>query len=423
MEGTQMMHARKWVAGFAAASVLLLALAGCGGKKAENTPATDTASSTPAAAKHEPVAISVWSHLTEPEVAEVKKIADEWAAKTGNQVEVLADQTGFQEYAAAAQAGKGPDIMYGLAHDNLGTFWKAGLLEAVPANVINTADYEKVAIDAVSYDGKMFAVPVSMEAVALLYNKALVANPPKTWDEFMKVAKEKGFAYDIKNFYHAHGFIAGLGGYVFKNTGGGLDPKDVGLGNAGAISALKLFDEFVNVNKFMPADINGDMAKALFVGGKAGMYISGPWDIQAAKDAKIDLGVAPMPTLSNGKPFTPFVGVQAAFVATGSAHKAEAWDLMKYLQEKTPVPLFKTGNRFPVQKAMANNADVKANVLLAGFGASAANGVPMPNIPAMQTVWDPAGKAIDLVVTRKATPEKAAADAVKAINDAVAAQK
>jgi maltose-binding protein MalE len=144
---------------------------------------------------------------------------------------------------------------------------------------------------------------------------------------------------------------------------------------------------------------------------------------RGGKDAKIDLGVAPMPNLPNGKPFTPFVGVQAAFLAAGGAHKAEAWDLVKYLQEKTPLLLFKTGNRFPVQKSIEGSAEVKANVLLAGFGASAANGVPMPNIPAMATVWDPAGKAIDLVVTRKATPEKAAADAVKAINDAVAAQK
>jgi arabinogalactan oligomer/maltooligosaccharide transport system substrate-binding protein len=130
-----------------------------------------------------------------------------------------------------------------------------------------------------------------------------------------------------------------------------------------------------------------------------------------------------MPTLPNGKPFTPFVGVQAAFVGSGTKHKAEAWDLMKYLQERTPMPLFKTGNRFPVQKKVAASADVKANALLAGYGASAANGMPMPNIPAMSVVWEHAGKMIDLVVTKQTTADKAGADAVKAINDAVAAMK
>ncbi|HYG58398.1 MAG TPA: extracellular solute-binding protein, partial [Symbiobacteriaceae bacterium] len=181
--------------------------------------------------------------------------------------------------------------------------------------------------------------------------------------------------------------------------------------------------DFINTHGLFPADVNGDMAKAKFVSGKSALYLSGPWDIGAAKDAGIDFGIAPMPTLPNGKPFTPFVGVQSAFVSASSKHKAEAWDLMKYLQEKTPLPLFKTGNRFPVQKAFKENAEVKANAALAGFGASAANGVPMPNIPAMATVWEPAKKMIELVITKAATPDKAGADAVTAISDAVKAQK
>ncbi|HLN64941.1 MAG TPA: maltose ABC transporter substrate-binding protein [Symbiobacteriaceae bacterium] len=410
---------RKWIASIAAASVVMAALAGCGGAKQEPTPATP---GTPAAPKGG-ASLVIWSHLTEPEVAEVNKLAQEWATSTGNKVEVLADQTGFQEFSAAASAGKGPDIMYGLPHDNLGTFQKAGFLEPVPAGVINNADYEKVSLDAVSYDGKLYAVPVSMEAVGLLYNKKMVPNAPKTWDEFVKAAQDKGFVYDIKNFYFSYGFIGGMGGYVFKANNGALDPKDVGLGNEGAQKALALMDDFVNKYKLMPLDINGDMAKATFVGGKAGMYISGPWDIKAATDAGIDLGVAPMPTLPNGKPFTPFVGVQAAFVSSGSKNKAAAFDLVKYLNEKTPMPLFKTGNRFPVQTKVAQSADVKANVALTGFGASAANGVPMPNIPAMSTVWEPAGKMIDLFLSKQVDAKKAGADAVKAINDAVAAMK
>ena len=32
---------------------------------------------------------------------------------------------------------QGPDIMFGLAHDNLGTFQKAGLLAEVPEGIIN----------------------------------------------------------------------------------------------------------------------------------------------------------------------------------------------------------------------------------------------------------------------------------------------
>ncbi len=412
------MRARKLMAGLLASLTAVALLAGCGGQKATNQ--------APASAeqpKKAPVSLVVWSHLTQPEVDEVNKIAQQWAEKTGNKVEVLFDQSDFQAYAAAAQAGQGPDILYGIAHDNLGTFQKAGLLAEVPSGVINKDDYPSVTIDAVSYDGKMYAAPIGIESIGLLYNKALVSTPPKNWDEFIKIAKEKGFTYDVTNFYFSWGFIAGNGGYVFKNTGGGLDPKDVGLATDGAKAGLKLIGDLVNTYKFMPMDITGDVAKSRFLSGKAAMYLSGPWDIQAAKDAKIDVGVAPMPTLPNGKPFIPFIGVYAGFVNSGSRHQPEAWDLMKYLRENDALVLFKTGSRFPANKTAQTLPEVAGNPIATGFGQSALNGVPMPNIPAMSQVWEPAKKMLELVTQKKATVDQASADAVKAINDAVAAMK
>jgi arabinogalactan oligomer/maltooligosaccharide transport system substrate-binding protein len=407
---------KKWIAGAMAVSLMAMGLAGCGAKQETKSGGTNET-------KTEAKKLVVWSHLTQPEVDELKKLAEEWGKKNNATVEVLFDQTGFKEFAAAAQAGQGPDIMYGLPHDNLGEFWKANLLDPVPDGVINKADYEPLTIDAVSYDGKMFAVPVSFEAIGLFYNKKLVPEAPKTWDEFMKLAKEKGFQYDVKNFYFSYGFIGGLGGYVFKNTGGALDPKDVGLANDGAKAGFKLLGDFVNTHKLMPSDVSGDMAKKNFIDGKIAFYLSGAWDVADIQKAGVDFGVAPMPTLENGKPFQPFVGVQAAFVNAGSKNKKEAWDLIKYLQENAALPLFKTGNRIPAQKKFQEHADVKANALLAGFMASAKNGVPMPNIPAMGAVWTPVGDAINLVVTGKAQPAQAAENAVKAINEAVSQMK
>ncbi len=412
------MRARKLMAGLLATVTVVALLAGCSGQKPTEPPGSSAEQTGKA-----PVSLVVWSHLTQPEVDEVNKVAQQWAQKTGNKVEVLFDQGDFQAYAAAAQAGQGPDIMYGIAHDNLGTFQKAGLLAEVPDGVVNKDDYPPVTIDAVSYSGKMYAVPIGIESIALMYNKALVQTPPKTWDEFIRVAQEKGFTYDVTNFYHSFGFIAGYGGYVFKNTGGGLDPNDVGLATDGAKAGLKLINDLVNTYKFMPMDITGDVAKSQFLSGKAAMYLSGPWDIQAAKDAKIDVGVAPMPALPNGKPFVPFIGVYAGFVNSGSQHQPEAWDLIKYLRENDPMVLFKTSSRFPANKKFQTLPEVAADPIATGFGQSSLNGTPMPNIPAMSQVWEPAKKMLEMVTQKKASVDQASADAVKAIKDAVAAMK
>lgn len=413
------MSKKKWIAGLAAASILATVVAGCGTKKQE-TPQTP-AQNTPAPAKGGKK-ILVWSHLQEPEVNEIRTLAEQWAKETGNTVEVVLDQTGFQEFATAATAGAAPDIMYGIAHDNLGTFWKAGLLDEVPAGTINDADYVQASLDAVNFEGKRYGVPVSMESYALFYNKKLVPTPPKTWAEFETIANEKGFQYDAKNFYFSYGFLGGEGGYVFGKKDGALNKEDVGLATPGAVSGLKLIGDFATKYKWMPADISGEMAKANFQAGTSAFYLSGPWDVADMRKAGVDLAIAPMPTMPSGKPFQPFVGVQAGFVWANSKVKAEAWELTKYLQQHSPMPLFKTGNRIPVQKKVAESAEVKANADLAAFGQSAANGIPMPNIPAMGTVWDPGAKALDLVITGKNNAQSAADDAVKTIKDAIKAQ-
>lgn len=44
--------------------------------------------------------------------------------------------------------------------------------------------------DAVRYNGKLIAYPIAVEALSLIYNKDLVPNPPKTWEEIPALDKE-----------------------------------------------------------------------------------------------------------------------------------------------------------------------------------------------------------------------------------------
>lgn len=411
------MQKRKWLAGILATVLAAGVLAGCTSKT--EAPKTTT---TPAPEAKKSVEITVWTKF-QNETDAVKKVSEEWAKKTGNKVNVIYFEQGFQEFLPIAAAGKGPDVYFGLPHDNLGTFQKAGLLDAVPAGTLNASDYHKVSIDAVSFDGKMYAVPVTTEAVALIYNKKLVPEAPKTWDDFIKVAKEKGFAYDVRNFYFSYGFIGGSGGFVFESKGGALDPKSVGLGNDGGKAGLQLVADLSFKHGLFPADANYDYMQGRFEGGKLGMMLNGPWGIDGAKKANIDVAVAPMPTLPNGKPFNPFVGVYAGFVASASQKKEASWDYLKYMLENAPLPMYTAGKRLPAKLAFQQSPEVKADAIGQGFLASAANGTPMPNIPAMSTVWDPAASMISLVLDKKADVNKATADAVKAINERVAALK
>lgn len=406
-------------------SIAALIAAACGQPAAAPSPtaaATAAATATPKPA----VELLVWSHLQPPEIDAIDKVAQAWAQSTGNKVKVVLDTGDFDAAVTAIQGGKGPDLMYGLPHDNLGKFQKAGQLAAVPSGTIDTGAYVPQSIAAVSYEGKLLAVPVSMEAVALFYRTDKVKEVPKTFEDLRAAAKGGlGFRYDVKNFFFSYGFIGASGGYVFKDKGGGnLDPSDIGLGNDGAKAAYKLLQDMVVTDKLMPADENYDNSKAAFISGKSAFLINGPWEVDNFKKANIQFAVAKMPTVS-GKPFNPFLGIQAAFVnAKASAEKqAAAFALLKKLQTDLPLQLFKVGNRIPVQKAVLDNAEVKSNANLAAFAASAQDATPMPNIAAMGAVWGPAGSALDLLAQNKLTPAAAADKIVKEVKEGIAQQK
>ncbi|GKU25725.1 maltose ABC transporter substrate-binding protein [Clostridium folliculivorans] len=395
------------------ALVISSAFIGCG-KKDDSTAAKDSKGGKE---------LVVWSHLMTNEVKELDKIAQQWAKETGNKVKVVEDKGDFQAYIQASQSSKGPDIMYGLANDNLGTFQKAGVLAEVPSGVIDKSKFaSQSVIDAVTLQGKQYAVPIAMETYALFYNTDKVKEVPKSMDELVTKAKEVGFKYDVNNFYYSYAFLAANGGYVFKNNNGSLDAKDIGLNNDGAVKGYQFIQDLVVKNKFMSADIKGDGAKGDFQAGKIGFYISGPWDVKGFQDAKVPFKVVPLPQ-TNGKATPSFMGVQTAFVSSKSKNQDTAWELMKYLNDKTPLVLFETGNRIPVLNDALNSDKFKASETAVQFAEQAKVAQPMPNIPEIQAMWTPGANNLQLLTAGKVDAKKAADTTVEQIKQGIAQQK
>jgi len=394
-------------------ALLMGTLAGCGGATKETSSGSAGGDKT----------ITVWSHLNTQEVEELNKIAEKWGKEKSVTVKVLEDKSDMQSYAQAANSAKGPDIMFGLANDNLGTFQKAGLLSEVPSGVIDESKYtSKQVIDAVTLGGKQYAVPIAQETVSLFYNKDKVKDVPKTMEELVTKAKEVGFEYDVNNFYTSYGLISAQGGYVYKNNGGTLDPKDIGLGNEGAIKGYQFIQDLVVKDKFMAPDINGDIAKGDFQSGKAAFYISGPWDIAGFKEAGVNFDVVPMPTLG-GKPVTTFLGVQTAFVSEKSANKDLAWDLVKYLTENSTDLLIEKGNRIPATKAGVDGDLFKKSANMVAFSEQAKNATPMPNIPEVQAMWTPGADGLKALTSGTMDPKAVGDQIVTQVKEGIAQQK
>ena len=369
--------------------------------------------------------ITIW--CSEKQVDVLQRLGAEYKAKTGIDVEVQQMDFGSikPKFLNAAQAGNGPDIIVG-PHDWVGELVVNGLLE--PITVLPEKDkYYKTALDAFTFNGKLYGVPYAMEAVALIYNKDFVEKPPKTIDELIKKAKEidkeyegevRGFIYDAANFYFSAPFIFGYGGYVFKRTPKGLDVHDIGLANEGAIKGAKLIKRFFDEGILHSGD-NYNIMDSLFKDGSAAMIINGPWAVKAYKEAGINYGIAPIPDLGPGKKAKPFVGVQGFMVNAKSHNKVVALDfLINFIARKEIFyKLYLADPRIPSRKDVF--AMVKDNPDIAGFTKSASVGIPMPNVPEMAAVWGAMGDALNLIINGKATPEEAMKNAVRKIKSQI----
>lgn len=378
-----------------ATMVMTTAFIGCGSEKETTKDSGEKKS------------ITVWSHLSTAEVDKVREVAAKWGTENNCDVKVVEDKGEMQAAITALQSSKGPDIYFGLAHDNLGTYQKASVIAEVPSDYLKTADYSSQgAIDAITIGGKQYAVPLSTECVALFYNKDKVSAPATSIEDVAKTGK---FMYDVNNFYMSFGFLSANGGYVFKNNAGVLDTTDIGLGNEGAQTGYEFLRKMVIDDKLFAADITDDIAKSKFKDGTTDYYITGPWAISDM--AGMNLGIAPLPTL-NGKEMKPFMGVQAAFVSAKTENSDLSWELMKYLQDNTGDILIEQGNRIPALKTAQASEKLKANVYADIFIKAAEVAIPMPNVPEVQAMWTPGADNLKALTSgtqdAKTTAEKIA---------------
>jgi arabinogalactan oligomer/maltooligosaccharide transport system substrate-binding protein len=82
------------------------------------------------------------------------------------------------------------------------------------------------------------------------------------------------------------------------------------------------------------------------------------------------------------------------------------------------VALFEAGNRPPANAAAF--AQVSDDPDIQGFGLSGAEGLPMPAIPEMGSVWSAWTDAYQLILTGAADPEQAFMDAAAQIRNLIA---
>lgn len=351
----------------------------------------------------------------------IAKIGEEFTKKTGVQVTVEHPEDAPSKFQQAAAAGKGPDIWI-WPHDRIGEWIAGGLLQTVTPGKKVQADIDPLAWKAFSVGGKTWGYPMSIEAVSLVYNKALVPTPPKSFEEVIALDKKlsasgkKAILWDYNNTYFTWPLLAANGGYAFKlKSDGTYDAADTGVNNAGALKGAELLAKMVNDGVMTKgagyAEMEAGMAQ-----GKVAMMINGPWSWDNLKKANIDFGVAKIPTVA-GKKAAPFVGVLGAMISKASPNRDVAVEFIE--NHMLTIEGLKTINSdvalgTPASKALF--AELKSNPNIQATMASAQDGSPMPNNPEMGRFWSSMESALKNMTEGRQSAKEAMDGAAKRIS-------
>lgn len=364
--------------------------------------------------------------------AYAETVAKAYKEQSGTTVNIKSgDQLGgLDKLSLDNQSGQAADVMMA-PYDRVGSLGSDGQLSEVKlSDGAKTEDTTKSLVTAA--DGKVYGAPAVIESLVMYYNKDLVKDAPKTFADLENLAKDSKYAFagedgktsaflaDWTNFYYAYGLLAGNGAYVFGQNG--KDPKDIGLANDGSIAGINYAKSWYEKwpKGMQDGTAAGNLIQTQFQEGKTAAIIDGPWKAQALKDAKVNYGVATIPTLPNGKEYAAFGGGKAWIIPSSTKNLEGAQKFVDFLVSTEQQKAFydKT-NEIPANTEARSYAEGKNDELTTAVIKQFKNAQPIPNISQMSAVWEPAANMLFDTVSGQKDAKTAANDAVTLIKETI----
>ncbi len=283
-----------------------------------------------------------------------------------------------QEYEAALldalAAGTGPDIFM-IRNSQIPEFLNK--IVPAPSGMISERRFNSAFVDVVADDvvvnGEIYGLPLSVDSLALYYNKdffnaAGIAAPPQTWQEFASVVERlsqidqygniqrAGAAFGTgKNINRSADVIAALfmqnGVPITSNNGNVVLSSYVestdGVASDAAIETLRFYTNFASPSRSVYTwNPRQHYSIDAFTEGRVGMMINYSWHYNTIKhkNEKLRFAVAPLPQINRDAPKN-IANYQVFVVAKNKTMEAkpgkkplpqrlrihEAWEFLSYL--------------------------------------------------------------------------------------------
>ena len=263
----------------------------------------------------EEISFSSWGSVTETGIL-TKLISDYEKENPKIRIKFIhIPQNYFQKIHLLFASSTAPDVIF---INNLYLPVYSNHLEDLGEN-INTAEFYPQSVEALSYEGKLYAIPRDISNFVFYYNKNITGeiNPDWTFSDFKTLIQK---TTDSKHFgvsYERDIFLA--------------SPYTLTLG----------FDEGIKFYKSLeskyapsPAQVGSSTLAQMFLNGKLGLYLSGRWMFpKISETADFPFGIVTFPGVVNSD-------ASGWAISKNSRHKAEAIKFVKYLSSKESIDYF-----------------------------------------------------------------------------------
>lgn len=355
-----------------------------------------------------PDALVLWHAYNGAERDALEASAARWnAAHPEHPLELVAvpHQAFADKLTSAIPNGNGPDLFI-YAQDRIGGWVDAGVVEPLEFWLDDTRmdRFSDEAIRAMDYKGSLWGLPMTVKSLALFYRTDLVAQPPRTTDELLALARDLkakkpdgyALAYANLDLYGHAPWLFGYGGQVMDDRG------ELAIASPEAAAALEFTRRLVT-DRVVPARAEAPLVASLFNDGQAATAISGPWFITGI-DKSVPWAVAELPIVSaTGKRATPFLGAEGVLMSARSRNKDIAFAVMDHLtSDASAIERATLARQVVPNPAAYQDPAIAKDPVLAAFRAQLAHTAAMPMHPAMRMVWTPYKTALGEVISGRA---------------------
>lgn len=368
------------------------------------------------------VELVVWGLWSESK--DLEPVIASFQEKTGINVtyKKIASVAEYEKKLLSALAERrGPDVFV-IHHTWLAS--KLGLMSPAPAEVIDERalreEFVDVVADDVIRDGQIYALPTSVDTLALYYNKDIlsaagIANPPGTWLDFQQVienvtrttrfgtiaqsAAAIGTAGNVNRAADIVQLLLLQSGQTIVAPAGGRASL---VGEIGERS-LTFYTDFANKSKKVYTwDLQQDYSLDAFAEAETAMMINYSYHLPTirAKNPRLRFAIAPLPQISDSK-VVNLASYWPYAISNQSQSPSAAWQFVRHLTSAESAPGLNEAASTPPARRDAIEK-IKRDPTLGVFAEQTLTAVTWPrvDIVAIDAIFN---TMIDSVVTGAAT--------------------